>query len=130
LTSVLSDTSKNIKWKIVVGHHPMYTGGSRTNGYDTKAVRNSIEPILYKYNVDVYLTGHEHSLQYLQPQPNKTMHLISGSASEKTSVQLIPEAKMVASEYGFMVFSITAKQLIVQVLNEKGDVFYTVSKPR
>jgi len=121
----LSNKSPNIKWKIVVGHHPMFTGGSRTNGYDTKAIRNSLKPLFDKYGVDVFLTGHEHSLQHLVS--GKTQHFISGSASEKTAVHLIPESKMVASEYGFMVFSITKNVLTVSTVNDTGMVIYTTT---
>jgi tartrate-resistant acid phosphatase type 5 len=126
LTQVLSDTSKSIKWKIVVGHHPMYTGGSRTNGYDTKAIRNSLKPLLDKYGVDIYLTGHEHSLQNLLPA-GKTQHFISGAASEKTAAKLIPESKMAASEYGFMLFSATASQVLVQTIDDTGKVVYSTT---
>ncbi len=121
----LSNPSSNIKWKIVVGHHPMFTGGSRTNGYDTKAIRNSLKPMFDKYGVDIYLAGHEHSLQHLVS--GKTQHFISGAASEKTAVHLIPESKMVASEYGFMLFSVTGKQLLVQTIDDVGKIIYTTT---
>ncbi len=85
----LSNSSPNIKWKIVVGHHPMFTGGGRTEGYDTKAIRHSLKPLFDKYGVDVYLAGHEHSLQHLVAD-TKTQHFISGAASEKTTARLIP----------------------------------------
>lgn len=123
LVKTLEDKDPSIKWKIVVGHHPMYSGGSRTDGYDTKAIRSSLKPLLDRYSVDVYLTGHEHSLQYIKPE-GKTHHFISGAASEKTPVKLIPDAQMVASEYGFMLFSVTNNQLRVQVLNDEGYIIY------
>lgn len=126
LNTVLSDASPSIKWKIVVGHHPMYTGGSRTNAYDTQAIRNSLKSILDKYNVDVYLTGHEHSLQHLKPA-GKTHHFISGAASEKTPVKLIEGSEMVASEYGFMLFSVTKNQLRVHTINDEGEIIYTTT---
>jgi len=125
LEKILSDKSPNIKWKIVVGHHPMYTGGGRTEAYDTRAIRNSIGPILEKYKVDAYLAGHEHSLQ--QIQINKTNHFISGSASEKTPVVLIPGSKMAASEYGFMFFSVTTNTMTVQAINDTGKIIYTTT---
>ena len=121
----LSNTSPNIKWKIVVGHHPMFTGGSRTDGYDTKAIRNTLKPLLDKYGVDVYLAGHEHSLQHLVS--GKTQHFISGAASEKTTARLVPESKMAASEYGFMLFSVTGKQLLVQTIDDAGKIIYTTA---
>lgn len=122
----LSRTDPSIKWKIVVGHHPMYSGGGRTEGYDTKAIRRSLKPLFDKYGADVYLTGHEHSLQHLVAG-TKTQHFISGAASEKTPVHLTPESKMVASEYGFMVFSVTAKQLLVQTIDADGKIIYSTN---
>ncbi|MCZ4223170.1 purple acid phosphatase family protein [Pedobacter rhodius] len=124
LNKTLSDTDPSIKWKIVVGHHPIYTGGGRTEAYDTKAVRSSLKSTFDKYGVDVYLTGHEHSLQYIKPE-GKTHYFISGSASEKTPVKMIPDAQMVASEYGFMLFSVTKGQLLVQTINEEGYIIYS-----
>lgn len=126
LHKVLSDEDPNIKWKIVVGHHPIYTGGSRTNTYDTKAVRSTLKPILDKYNVDVYLSGHEHSLQYIKPS-GKTHYFISGAASEKTPVKLIQDMEMGASVYGFMTFSIRKNELFVQTINDEGEIIYSTS---
>jgi len=125
LEKVLSDNSPNIKWKIVVGHHPMYTGGGRTEAYDTRAIRNSLRPLLEKYKVDAYLAGHEHSLQHIAV--GNTQHFISGSASEKTPAILIPGSKMAASEYGFMLFSVTKNQLLVQTINDSGKIIYTTA---
>ncbi|MBK8089951.1 MAG: metallophosphoesterase [Chitinophagaceae bacterium] len=122
----LSNTDPKIKWKIVAGHHPMYSGGGRTDAYDTKAIRRSLKPIFDKYGVDVYLAGHEHSLQHLVAD-TKTQHFISGAASEKTAVHLTPETKMVASEYGFMIFSVTGKQLLVQTIDADGKLIYSTS---
>jgi tartrate-resistant acid phosphatase type 5 len=123
LAKVLSDPSPHIKWKIVVGHHPMYTGGGRTEWYNTKAIRRSLKPIFDKYAVDVYLAGHEHSLQHLVTS-NGTNHFISGAASERTPVKLIEESRMAASVYGFMLFSITAKELLVQTIDDSGNIIY------
>lgn len=127
LEKVLSDPSKSIKWKIVVGHHPMYSGGGRTDTYDTKAIRNSLKPMFDKYGVDIYLAGHEHSLQHLKSADSKIQHFISGAASEKTPVHMIPESKMVASEYGFMIFSVSADEVLVQTIDDKGKVIYKTS---
>lgn len=124
LAKTLSDTDPSIKWKIVVGHHPMFTGGSRTEGYDTKAIRSSLKPVLDRYGVDVYLTGHEHSLQHIKPA-GKTHHFISGAASEKTPVKLIEDQQMAASTYGFMLFSVNNDAIKVQTINDEGEIIYT-----
>jgi len=121
----LNTAAANVKWKIVVGHHPMFTGGSRTDGYDTKAIRNSLLPLFDKYKVDVFLAGHEHSLQHLEKGP--TQHFISGAASEKTAVHLVPESKMAASTYGFMVFSVNQNTLTVNTIDDSGKIIYTTT---
>ncbi|WP_207421120.1 purple acid phosphatase family protein [Desertivirga brevis] len=126
---VLSDKSPNILYKIVVGHHPPFTAGGRTNAYDTKAVRSSLLTLLEKHKVDFYLAGHEHSLQHLV-STGKTEYFISGAASEITPVHKIPEAKFAASEYGFFVFSMDEKTAQVQAINHKGKVIYQYSKER
>jgi tartrate-resistant acid phosphatase type 5 len=123
LEGLLSDPSSNIKWKVVVGHHPMYTGGSRTEGRDTRAIRGSLQPLFEKYKVDAYLTGHEHSLQHHVSNVG-THHFTSGSASERTPVKMLPISKFVASEYGFMLFSVTSAQMFVQVVDFRGSVIY------
>ncbi|MES2893101.1 MAG: tartrate-resistant acid phosphatase type 5 family protein [Bacteroidota bacterium] len=125
LIDLLSTTSPNVKWKIVVGHHPMFTGGNRTEGYDTKAIRNTLKPVLDKYGVDVYLSGHEHSLQYLKPE-GKTHHFISGAASEKTPVKLVPESRLAASAYGYMLFSMSKSGILVQTIDDAGKIIYKV----
>jgi hypothetical protein len=127
LEAVLSDKSSNIKWKIVVGHHPMYTGGSRTDGYDTKAIRRVLQPIFEKYGVDAYLSGHEHSLQYMKPEGLKTHHFISGSASERTAVKLLDISKFSASEYGYMLFSVGVNEMWMQAIDYNGKVLYNTS---
>ncbi|MES2648499.1 MAG: tartrate-resistant acid phosphatase type 5 family protein [Bacteroidota bacterium] len=121
----LANAGTNVKWKIVVGHHPMYTGGSRTESYDTKATRNTLKSLLDKYNVDVFLSGHEHNLQHLVT--GNLHHLISGAASEKTPVRLVPESRMAASEYGFMALSATASELLVQTIDETGKIIYATT---
>jgi len=126
LAKVLSDTDKNIKWKIVVGHHPMYTGGSRWDGYDTKAIRRSLQPLFDKYGVDVYFAGHEHNLQDIGPI-GKTHHIISGAASEKTPVHLVDNSNMAASAYGFMLCSVLDNSLLVQVIDDAGKIIYTTT---
>jgi 3',5'-cyclic AMP phosphodiesterase CpdA len=126
IEKTLKEAPASVKWKIVVGHHPMFTGGSRTEGYDTKATRNSLKSLFDKYEVDVYLTGHEHSLQYIKP-PGKTHHFISGAASEKTTARLVQDSRLAASDYGFMLFSVTPETIRVQTINDEGKMIYSTA---
>ncbi len=127
LEKLLSNASPNVKWKLVVGHHPMYTGGSRTENHDTRSIRNSLQPLFEKYKVDAYLTGHEHSLQHITGPVKTVHHFISGAASERTAVRMLPTSKFAASEYGFMLFSAMPDKIFVQLIDFKGNILYTTS---
>lgn len=126
LAGVLADASPSVKWKMVVGHHPMYSAGGRTDSYDTRAIRRSLEPMFEKNGVDVYLAGHEHSLQHLEPGRH-THHFISGAASEATPVHPLDIARLAASDYGFMLFTVTQTAVAVQVINFEGKVIYSTT---
>ncbi len=92
---------------------------------ETKALNHLLNPIFYKYKVDAYICGHEHSLQYIKPKSGYTHYFISGAGSETTPTILHPDGgKFAISENGFMAFSLLPESLLVQVISYKGDVLY------
>jgi hypothetical protein len=119
----LATTAANVKWKFVIGHHPMYTGGGRTESHDTRAVRRILQPLFEKHKVDAYLAGHEHSLQHIGPV-NTVHHFISGSSSERTPVRILDVSKFAKSEYGFMLFSVNKGKTIINIIDQRGIVLY------
>jgi len=126
LEKLLKQNSPNVKWKLVVGHHPMFTGSDkRRNSYDTRATRGSLKNLIDKYKVDAYIAGHDHSLQHIVPAPGHTHHFVSGSASEATQVGMLNESKFAQSQYGFMLFSITPQKILVQTIDHTGAILYT-----
>ena len=50
-------------WKIVYGHHPLYSTGSHGQDNDLKVLRAKLEPLFIKYKVDAYLAGHDHNYE-------------------------------------------------------------------
>jgi len=124
LEETLRDAPPTVNWKFVVGHHPMYTGGGRTESIDTRSIRHSLQPLFEKYKVDVYLAGHEHSLQHMISS-NNVHHFISGAASEKTPARTLPISKFAQSQYGFMLFSVYPKSARIQVIDYEGNLLYT-----
>ena len=127
LEKVLSDPSPNIRWKIVAGHHPAFTGGKRMNGEETREMNTFLKPLFDKYRVDAYICGHEHSLQYIKPK-GTTHYFISGAGSETTPAALYPDGgKFALSQNGFMVFTLTPEAMLVQIVDYKGAVLYKES---
>lgn len=115
-------TASTATWKIVIGHHPLYTGGKRID--DENFVRPHLEPILKEYGVDFYLAGHEHDLQHIKPD-GPTHHIISGAGSEVRPTVKLPISKFAQAIQGFTNFSVTKNKCQFQFLSYEGKVLYT-----
>ncbi len=125
LIETLKTTDASIKWKIVVGHHPMYSGGKRKTSQDTKDIESLFAPIFDQYKVDAYLCGHEHDLQVIKPKGRFTMQFLSGAGCEVRPTGNTEGTLFAVSEPGFMVFSLTPKLMFVQLVNVQGKIVYT-----
>ncbi len=90
-------------------------------------VRNHVERILEKHNVDLYFCGHEHDIQYIKPKDKRTHYEVSGAGSEVRSTGMHPESLFVASEESFVSTSITKNSLKNQFLNYKDELIYSFS---
>ncbi len=120
----ISNLAKEDHWNIVVGHHPMFTGSiTRREGYDTRRIRNSLNELFIENKVDAYIAGHDHSLQHLQPKGD-IHHFVSGSASEATQVDMLEYSKFAARAYGFLLFAVTSKEMVVYAIDHEGNVLY------
>lgn len=125
LINTLQKADASIKWKIVIGHHPMYSGGKRKESQDTKDIEATFAPILDQYKVDAYLCGHEHDLQIIRPKDRLTTQFLSGAGSEIRPTGNREGTIFALSEGGFMTFSITPQLLVAQLVNAQGKVVFT-----
>lgn len=121
LENTLSNPDTSIKWKIVVGHHPLYSGGKRKNSKDTKDFEADFADFFDQQKVDAYICGHEHDLQIIKPKDRYTTQFLSGAASEVRSSGGSENTIFWASEPGFMSFSVNSNQLVVQVIKALED---------
>jgi predicted phosphodiesterase len=110
------------KWKIVIGHHPLYTTGMRRGLM--LDVRNAFLPYFEKYKVDVYLAGHDHDLQHQKPEGH-TNYFVSGAGSDIrgcTSDSL--QTKFAKADYGFMQIDLKSDTFNLRVINNNGLKLY------
>lgn len=77
LDSVLTNAKE--KWKIVIGHHPIYSAGFGHGNQDE--LINQIKPILEKNHVQMYFCGHSHSSQYLKRPDSSVDYVVAGAGS-------------------------------------------------
>ena len=110
------------RWKIVIGHHPLYTTGVRRD--KMLDVRKVFLPVFEKHKVNAYLAGHEHDLQHQKPE-GFTHYFVSGAGSEIRPVtQDEQQTKFAISDHGFMSMQLHKDQLNVQVINFEGKQLY------
>jgi len=83
----------NVAWKVVVNHWAIFSAGSKHG--DNESMKETLLPLLTQYKVDLLLSGHDHSLQYLRmnieegPAKNVTQEV-----PQKTETPIIGELLM------------------------------------
>lgn len=125
LNESLKNADASVKWKIVVGHHPLYSGGKRKTNSDTIDFARRFANLFDKYKVDAYICGHEHDLQIIKPEGRYTTQFLSGAGSEVRPTGTTDGTLFSKAEAGFMTFSLTNKKMIIQVVNYEGKISYT-----
>ena len=129
LEKTLGEAPPNVKWKIVFGHHPVYTGGGRMKAKETVEMKTLFKPIFEKYHVNAYICGHDHNLQYIKP-PGYTSYFVSGAGSELSKTVVHPEGGIFAiAETGFINFSIYRDWMEVVMINHNGDHLFKAKIP-
>jgi hypothetical protein len=122
--SVLA-TSKET-WKIVVGHHPVYS--SDFNHGSTYGLIEQVAPLLRKYRVDFYLSGHVHKFEHLQRDEVDYIVTASGVKPRWSNPWFF--TRYVNSSLGFTVANVSANQFSFYFINEKGETLYSYRKKK
>lgn len=125
LLKELATKDPKVTWKIVVGHHPLYSGGKRKKSPETKSFENKFAAIFDNHKVDAYFCGHEHDLQIIKPKGRYTTQFLSGAACTVRPSGEREGTLFFAEKPGFMTFSITHSRLLAQVVDGDGKVLFT-----
>lgn len=118
-------------WKIVLGHHPYLSNGPHGNAgrYDGVAgagseVKDFAEGV-FCGKADAYLSGHDHSLQWLTPTCNGTALMVSGTGANPTTVSNRNAAYYQAAKLGFLYVVAESGRLTTKFVNTDGQIEYT-----
>ncbi len=109
------------KWKIVIGHHPLYTvtGGKR----DQKELIAQVGPLLQKHGVRIYINGHDHNFQYLEVDG---VHYITNGAGSQTEKNGAAKPGQFASRsHGFMTAELSAGAFGFTFVDETGAELFS-----
>jgi tartrate-resistant acid phosphatase type 5 len=108
------------RWKIVVGHHPVFSGGSHP---DTPVLVNHVKPLLERYGVQAYINGHSHALEHIVV--GGVHYVTSGAGAKPRPARAIAGTRFVAGErLGFAVARVTADTVAIEFVDEFGAVLY------
>lgn len=113
-------------WKIVIGHHPIYTGGEHG---DTPYLVEHILPLLKKYKVQAYFNGHDHDLQHLQAGA-VNLFCSGGGSKPRAKIKELPQTKFAKGCSGFAAVSLQPDKMDVQMVDDKGNKLYAFAVPR
>jgi 3',5'-cyclic AMP phosphodiesterase CpdA len=118
------------KWKIVVGHHPVYAETSKDDN-ERRDMQKRIDPILRKYNVDIYICGHIHNFQHIRAQGTDTDYVVNSSGSLSRKVKNPVKGTVFSSgEAGFALCSVAGNELNLYLINKEGNILHTVTRKK
>jgi tartrate-resistant acid phosphatase type 5 len=112
-------------WKIVIGHHPIYSGGEHS---DTPELIDQVLPLLQQYKVQAYFNGHDHDLQHLQAGAVNLFNSGAGSSVRPTSVT--PHTRFAKTCSGFTAVALGKDAMNVTMIDNHGVVVYRTEVAR
>ena len=128
-------------WRIAVGHHPYLSNGPHGNAgsYDGlpfvpitngAGVKSFLDDIVCG-RVDLYLSAHDLSLQWLEPTCSGTELLVSGTGSHATTLPGTNPTRFQSTALGFVYVVIAGNTLTAEFVDTTGAVLFsrTITKP-
>jgi tartrate-resistant acid phosphatase type 5 len=106
-------------WKIVVGHHPVYSGGKPGVALDDNKGESTpggspeliaqLDPILQRYRVPLYLNGHDHDLQHVRR--GLTDYVCTGAGSKTRNHCDMDGSDFCSMESGFVACAVNKQHI-------------------
>lgn len=135
-------------WKIAMGHHPWVSNGphGKAGDYDCKDIFGScvappapfngkgVERFLNDVvcgNVDLYLSGHDHSRQWPMDTCKGTELVVSGGGASTDNLTRGYPMRFAQPTLGFLYVRVEEKTLTAEFIDEAGNVEFTrtLTKP-
>ncbi len=113
-------SASNARWKIVIGHHVLYSFGQHGNN---QTLINELQPLLDD-RVDLYLAGHEHDMQILEPLSGVS-YVVCGAGGDTRPTGVGDTTIMAVSELGFMGFLISGEELVCRVYDGSSRLLFS-----
>lgn len=105
------------KYKIVFGHHPVYSYGS--HGNDSR-MKKYLRPLLKKYKVAFYVSGHDHDKQLIEK--NGLRYIVSGAGAKLRKIKKGKYALYAKATLGFVHMLLKTDSIRVRFIDSSGNI--------
>lgn len=119
--------ASNEKWKIVVGHHPMYTYDEKDD-CEQEDMRARLEEIFRRNSVDAYFCGHIHTFQHIRTGQDSIDYVVNTSASKQRAPQRGPLTQYAGENSGFGLLSFDEGTMHYTLVNSRGEREYEIER--
>lgn len=117
LASALKASSA--RWKIVALHRPLYSSGLHGGA---RALRQSLEPLLTQYRVELVLAGHDHDYERLEAKGIAHIVAGGGGAYLRDFFLVQPQSQVRKVSPNYLIIEASPEKLTVTAFNDKNDV--------
>ena len=114
-------------WKVVVGHHPIYSAG--LYGDDPGLIAR-LTPLFSRYGVQLYINGHEHNYERTKPIAGTTYLTLGGGGASLRPVVANERSALAVSTYSFGELNFRGATLQINGIDSRGQLIDTVTLRR
>ena len=107
-------------WKIVYGHHPLYSSGRHGGNTQLATV---LAPLFAKHRVVLYLCGHDHGYERFLPINGTTYIVNGGGGAPLYQFGSSGQTAFVSQRFSFMICDVYQDKIITKAIAVDGKVF-------
>jgi hypothetical protein len=122
-------THSSAKWKIVMGHHPVYAGTLKPDT-EQADMQNRLKPILEKGKADFYICGHIHIFQHIKMPSSDIDYVVNSSGSLNRPAIAMEGIVFSSGEPGFLLCSVDDSQIRIFLISKEGKIIYRFSRQK
>jgi acid phosphatase len=104
-------------WKVVVGHHPIYSSGLYGNDPGLQA---KLTALMRKHGVQLYINGHEHNYERSVPIDGITYLVVGGGGASLRPVIATAQSARAISVHSFAELEATTGELSITAWDKTG----------
>eukprot|EP00928_Gymnodinium_smaydae_P029524 TRINITY_DN22209_c1_g3_i1.p1 TRINITY_DN22209_c1_g3~~TRINITY_DN22209_c1_g3_i1.p1 ORF type:complete len:1075 (+),score=191.99 TRINITY_DN22209_c1_g3_i1:96-3320(+) len=121
-------------WKVVYGHHPLWSAGVHGAQWELQGLRDSLGELLREQNVQLYVAGHDHSKQVIQVEG--LTQIVTGAGSKDARGRRVdylprPQDLLHYSQHGFVGLDFcNTSDAVIKVYSAEGSLqaYFPVKK--